>query len=110
MPYFETERHISVTTRDLYGLEAFFNRSMDVFDVNDIGEALMRVLGVDILGRGFEMPVDIDLLLKLLMILYLLLLIQKNSKSVMNSLGNTVYLCIAIHDTSELKCRFRSMV
>ena len=77
MPYFETERPISVTTRDLYGLEAFFNRSIDVLDVNDIGEALMRVLGVDILGRGFEMPVDIDLLLKLLMILYLLHRIQK---------------------------------
>ena len=59
---------------DLKGVVSFFDIRTDVLEWKEIGDALKRVLGVDILGRGLEIPVDIDLCFRLLIELYLLLL------------------------------------
>ena len=57
----------------LKGLVDSLDKRTEVLERKEIGEALIRVLGVDVLSKGLEMPNDMDLFLMLLIVLYLLL-------------------------------------
>jgi hypothetical protein len=60
-----------VTIRDLKGVVVCLDKRTEVLELKEMGEPLMRVLGVDILGRGLVIPDDIDRFLKLLIDFYI---------------------------------------